>query len=423
MEQTPPFPILRTSVRGKRLVYLDNAATTQKPQEVLDALDLFYRTTNANIHRGIHHLAEKATMAYEHARDVVAQFIGAQTDEIIFTSGTTQGLNQLSRMLGSRLQPGDEIVLTIMEHHSNLLPWLELAREKKATVRYIPLTTEYELDLVTARTLITAKTKIVAFAHVSNTLGTIAPAKELIQLAHTQGAVTVIDAAQSVGHMPVNVNDLDCDFLVFSGHKTCGPTGIGVLYGKKRLLQKMEPSAYGGGMVEEIMIEESAFPKVIETTHEKRTEKRALAKTSWLPPPHRFEAGTPNIAGAIGLATALTFLNERGLKNIEEHGATLRSYALEQLHKNTGVRIVGPQKTAGAIISFTVEGIHPHDLAEILNGEGVAIRAGRHCTIPLLKRLNLTEGTARASFYLYNTTEDIDALVRGITKAQQVFHS
>ncbi|MBI4152649.1 SufS family cysteine desulfurase [Candidatus Woesearchaeota archaeon] len=396
-----PFPILNQKIFGKRLVYLDNAATTQKPQVVIDAIKQFYETSNANIHRGIHHLAEKSTMAYESSRETVARFIGAETDEIVFTSGTTHSLNMLVQMLGKNLHPGDEIVLTMMEHHSNLIPWQEMAREKELIVKFIPLTADYTLDLQKARELITAKTKVLAFTHVSNTLGTINPAAELIALAHAQGALAVVDVAQSVGHLPLNVRQLDCDFLAFSGHKMCGPLGIGVLYGKKDLLINLEPAFFGGGMVEDVSSE--------------------VGKALWLAPPQRFEAGTPPIAGAIGLARAVDFLEKQGLKQIEAHCTLLREYAIKELKKIPRLNIIGPEQGGIGIISFTLEVIHPHDVAEILNREGIAVRAGHHCTIPLMKELGLADGTTRASFYLYNTIEDVDALVAGIRKVQEVF--
>lgn len=420
--ETVAFPILNKKFFGKRLVYLDNSATAQKPQAVIDAIIKFYETSNANIHRGIYFLAEKATMAYEQAREKVAELIGAEAEEIIFTSGTTQSLNMLAQMLGRNLNLGDEIILTIMEHHSNLLPWQELAREKKLVLKFIhlaatPFAKSYQLDMEKARDLITSKTKILAFTHISNTLGTINPIKELVKLAHQAGALTVVDAAQSVGHIPVNVKNLDCDFLAFSGHKIGGPTGIGVLYGKKELLKQLEPVFYGGGMVEDVIVDKDVGKR---STLE---SKSFFGKSKWLPSPQRFEAGTPNIAGAVGLAAAITVLNEIGVDRIEQQGKMLREYALEKLSKIKGLQIIGPQEEqAGAIISFTLENIHPHDVAEILDKEGIAVRAGMHCTIPLLKELNLEKGTIRISFYFYNSKDDIDALVVGIQKVKQVFH-
>lgn len=399
---TSTFPILHKTVLGKRLVYLDNAATTQKPRIVIDAMKDFYELSNANIHRGIHTLAEKATLMYEDARETVAHFIGAEAEEIIFTSGTTQGLNMVAQMLGKKLKAGDEVVLTVMEHHSNLLPWQELARERNLIIKYIPLNEAYLLDLTKARELITSKTKVVAVTYVSNSLGTINPIVELINLAQANGALTVVDAAQAVGHLSVNVKSLDCDFLAFSGHKMCGPMGIGVLYGKKTILRDLEPVSYGGGMVEEVVLENGK-------------------KNRWLPSPQRFEAGTPHVAGAVGLAKAILFLEERGLKQIEAHCAMLVEYALAKLREIPRVKIIGPETGVIGIVSFVLGGIHPHDVAEILNREGIAVRAGRHCTAPLMKELSLENGTIRASFYIYNTKDDVDALVAGIRKVQGVF--
>ena len=307
----------------------------------------------------------------------------------------------LVQMLGKNLHAGDEIVLTLMEHHSNLIPWQEMAREKGLVVKFIPLTANYTLDFNKARELITAKTKVLAFTHVSNTLGTINPAAELIDLAHAQGALAVVDAAQSVGHLLVDVRQLDCDFLAFSGHKMCGPLGIGVLYGKKDLLMNLEPAFFGGGMVEDVSSEGG--------------------KALWLASPQRFEAGTPHVAGALGLARAVDFLEKQGLKQIEAHCALLVESAMMRLKKIPRLNIIGPDQGGMGIVSFTLEGIHPHDVAEILNREGIAVRAGRHCTNPLMKELGLADGTTRASFYLYNTEEDIDVLIAGIKKVQEVF--
>ncbi len=403
------FPIFQQKVLGKRLVYLDNAATTQKPHVVIDAMTHFYEHSNANIHRGIHTLSERATVAYENARETVARFIGAETEEIIFTSGTTQSLNMLSQMLGKNLHRGDEIVLTIMEHHSNLIPWQELAREKGIVLQFIPLTSDYVLDLKKARELITEKTKVVAVTHVSNALGTINPVAEIAAMAHRVGALVVVDAAQSVGHLPVDVRQLNCDFLAFSGHKMCGPTGIGVLYGKKELLDYLNPVIFGGGMVLEVDTE----------------------KATWTTTPQKFEAGTPNIVGAIGLAKAVEYLTEVGMERVEEQSMVIANYARQKLSEIHGLIIIGPQSQSksnggdsksknGSIISFTLDGVHPHDAAEILNKKGIAVRAGRHCTTPLMNELHLN-GTIRASFYFYNSTEDVDALVAGLKAVQEVF--
>ncbi len=421
------YPLLKTKIFGRRLVYLDNAATAQKPRSVIKAITCFYETTNANIHRGIHLLAEKATIAYESARETIAHFIGAEAEEIIFTSGTTQSLNMLAQMLEEKVNAGDEIVLTIMEHHSNLLPWQELARKKKAALKIIPLRynqdNQNRLDLNKAQEMITSKTKIVAFSHISNVLGTINPAARLTEMAHARGALAVLDAAQSVGHIPFDVRQLNCDFAAFSGHKMGGPTGIGVLYGKKELLENLNPVFFGGGMIE------GTKDEIAGETGEVRE------KTVWRNSPQRFEAGTPNIAGAIGLAEAVKFLEKQGLKEIEEQVMKLTEYALSQLKEISGVKIIGLEsaikdkirekkpeqnvKRAG-IISFTIERIHPHDAAEVLNKEGIAVRAGHHCAAPLLKALDLSQGTTRVSFYHYNTLEDVDALIAGIKTVKKV---
>ena len=389
------FPLLAQT----GTIYLDNAATTQKPQRVLDVINNFYNTQNANINRGIYNLSEKASIAYENARKTVARFINAAPEEIVFTSGTTQSINILAHMLAPTIQAGDEIVLTIMEHHSNLVPWQQLAKQKNATLKFIPLTDNYQLDMEKAKQLITEKTKIVAVTHMSNVLGTINPIKELTQLAHNVNATIVVDAAQSVPHMSVDVEQLNADFLVFSGHKMCGPTGIGVLYGTKERLQTLSPVQFGGGMIHEVTTEDS----------------------TWTTSPTKFEAGTPNIAGAIGLAAAIDFLQTIGMQELENHTKELTQYALQKLSENPSITIVGPTtENRGPVISFTIDGIHPHDVAEILNRSNIAVRAGHHCAMPLMKQLTLP-GTTRASFYLYNTKEEIDALCNTLKKVQVVF--
>jgi len=394
------FPILNQKVNGKRLVYLDNSATTQKPRAVIQAITGYYENDNANVHRGVHELSMRASIAYEKAHEVVADFIGAAPEEIIFTKGTTESLNLLASVLGRSLKANDEILISQMEHHSNLVPWQQIAKEKGAKLSVIPLTKDYRLDMNKAKQLINKNTKIVAVCHVSNVLGTINPIKELAALAHKVGARIVVDAAQSVPHMKVNVKDLDCDFLAFSAHKMLGPTGIGVLYGKRQLLEKMEPYQYGGGMIQEVSIE----------------------KTTWNELPWKFEAGTPNIAGAIGLAKAIEYLQSIGMEKVQKYTEVLTAYALAELKKIKGVKIIGPANTKdrGAVVSFTVEGIHPHDIGEILNQEGVAIRGGNHCAMPLMACLGIN-GTNRASFHIYNTKEDIDILIKAIKKAQRTF--
>jgi len=394
------FPILQEKVNGKRLIYLDNTATTQKPDVVIDAMNEYYKKGNANVHRGVHLLAQRATEAYERAHEIVALFINASFEEVIFTKGTTESINLLAYSLAHTLQKGDEIVLSEMEHHSNIVPWQQVAKWKGAKIKYIPLTTDFRLDMEKAKELITEKTRIVSVAHMSNVLGTINPVKELANFAHNVGALMIVDAAQSVPHLHVDVKDLDCDFLCFSGHKMLGPTGIGVLYGKKEHLETMEPFLFGGDMISEVTYEDA----------------------TWNDLPWKFEAGTPNIAEAVGLAKAIEYLQKIGMENIRAHDIYLTSYALEQLTKINRVTIIGPKDTEnrGAIISFTVENIHPHDLAEILNRHGIAVRGGHHCAMPLHQKLGLT-GTTRASFYVYNTKEDIDTMITAIQEAQEIF--
>jgi len=392
------FPILKNN-----LIYLDNSSTTQKPAKVIEAIKKYYQEENANVHRGIYKLAQKATVLYEKAHEVVAKFIGAEFEEIIFTKGTTEGLNLLAYSLGKNLKEGDEIVLSEMEHHSNLVPWQQIAKEKGAVLKFIPITKDYLLDMDKAKELISNKTKIVSIAHMSNVLGTINPVKEIAELAHKVGAVMVVDAAQSVPHMSVNVNELNCDFLVFSGHKMCAPTGIGVFYGRKELLETMSPFLYGGDMIREV----------------------SFTQASWNDLPWKFEAGTPNMAGAAGLLAAIEYLQEIGMENIAAHGQNLTRYALEKLSAIHGLTIVGSINTEnrGPVISFNIEGMHPHDLSEMLDKENIAVRGGFHCAMPLFSKLEL-DGSIRASFYIYNTKEDIDKLVEVVqsiteqTKAQ-----
>lgn len=393
------FPILDQKVNGKPLVYLDNAATSQKPLSVIEALDRYYREYNSNVHRGVHTLGTKATDAYEGAREKVRRFINAKsTQEIIFTRGTTTALNMVATSYGrANLQEGDEIVITYMEHHSNLIPWQQAAKRTGATLKYIPLQADGTIDMKDVEATVTENTKIVAVAHVSNVLGTINPIKEIARIAHQRGAVIVVDAAQSAPHMKIDVQDLDCDFLAFSGHKMCGPTGIGVLYGKRELLEKMEPVEFGGEMID--------FVELYEST--------------WKELPWKFEGGTPIIAGAIGLGAAIDFLEEIGLDNIAAHEQELAQYALERLSAIEGLTIYGPQHRGG-LVTFNIEGVHPHDVATVLDAEGIAVRAGHHCAQPLMKWLNVT-ATARASFYLYNTKEEIDQLADALQKTKEYF--
>lgn len=396
------FPILDQEVNGHPLVYLDSAATSQKPLRVIEAVNQYYREYNSNVHRGVHTLGTKATDHYEGAREKVRKFIGAEsTEEIIFTKGTTAGLNLVARSFGdAQVQEGDEIVITYMEHHSNLIPWQQLAKRKGAVLKYVPMQKNGTLRLEDVEKTVTERTKIVAAALVSNVLGTINPVKEMAKIAHSRGAYMVVDAAQGAPHMKVDVRDLDCDFLAFSGHKMCGPTGIGVLYGKKALLEEMEPLEYGGEMIDFV----------------------GLYDSTWKELPWKFEGGTPIIAGAIGLGEAIDFLEEIGLDEITAHEQDLSAYCLAQLSELEGITVYGPESAdeRAGLVTFNLENVHPHDAATILDAEGIAIRAGHHCAQPLMKWLDVT-ATARASFYLYNTKEDIDKLVAGIVKAKEYF--
>lgn len=396
------FPILDQIVNDEPLVYLDNAATTQKPEAVLQTLMDYYHHDNANVHRGVHTLAERATQAYEAAREKVRQFIHAkETAEILFTRGTTTSLNWVARSFGDAfVEEGDEIVISYMEHHANIIPWQQLAQAKKAKLIYIDVTPEGFLDMADARRKIGPKTKIVAIAHVSNVLGGINPIEELIALAHAHDAVMVVDGAQAVPHMPVDVQALDCDFYAFSGHKMCGPTGIGVLYGKRQWLEQMEPVEFGGEMIDFVNLYDS----------------------TWKELPWKFEAGTPNIAGAIALGCAIDYLNAIGMTAIHEYEQELVAYVLPKLQAIEGVTIYGPQDPAKhtGVMAFNLDGLHPHDVATALDMEGVAVRAGHHCAQPLLNYLQVP-ATARASFYFYNTKDDADRLVDAILATKEFF--
>ena len=395
------FPVLNQIVNDEPLIYLDNAATTQKPQAVLDVLNHYYLQDNANVHRGVHTLAERATAEFEAARKKVQQFIHANSNkEIIFTKGTTDSLNIIAQSYGEFIQAGDEIVISKMEHHANLIPWQQLAKRKQAVLRYIPLTADGHLDVQAAKTIINEKTAIVALAQVSNVLGTVNPVKEMAQLAHQHQAIMVIDGAQAVAHMPVDVQDLDCDFYCFSGHKMCGPTGIGVLYGKQALLEKMEPVAFGGEMIDFVDLYES----------------------TWTELPWKFEAGTPNIAGAIGLGAAIDYLEKIGMQTIHEYEQAIVAELLPKLQQIDGLTIYGPQNPAEhtAVIAFNLDHLHPHDVASALDMQGIAVRAGHHCAQPLIKELGCF-ATARASFYFYNTKEEADQLVAAILATKEFF--
>ncbi|WP_077615253.1 cysteine desulfurase [Caenibacillus caldisaponilyticus] len=393
------FPILDQKVNGHPLVYLDSAATSQKPDVVIEAMDSYYRKINANIHRGVHTLGSLATDAYEEAREKVRRFINAgSTEEVIFTRGTTTSLNTVAYSYARAfLKEGDEIVITPMEHHANLIPWQQAAKATGATLKYIPLQKDGTIDLEDVRKTVTERTKIVAMAHVSNVLGTINPVKEVAAIAHEKGAVMVVDGAQSAPHMKVDVRALDVDFYAFSSHKMIGPTGIGVLYGKKALLEKMEPFETGGEMIDVVDLYES----------------------TWKQLPWKFEAGTMPIAEAIGLAAAIDFLEQIGLEAIHDHEIRLANYALERLSAIDGLEIYGPRKRVG-LITFNLKGVHAHDVATALDNLGIAVRAGHHCAQPLMKWL-CVPATARASFYVYNTEEDVDRLYEGLLKTKEFF--
>lgn len=396
------FPILNQDVNGHRLVYLDSAATSQKPVQVIEAIKAYYEFDNSNVHRGVHTLGNRATDKYEGAREKVRKFINAQsTQEIIFTRGTTTSLNTVAASYGrANVAEGDEIVITQMEHHSNIIPWQQLAKEKKATLKYIELEADGTISLEKVCATITPQTKIVSVSMASNVLGTINPIKEIAQIAHANGAVMVVDGAQAAPHMKIDVQELDVDFLGFSGHKMCGPTGIGVLYGKKEHLEKMEPIEFGGEMIDFV----------------------GLYDSTWKELPWKFEGGTPIIAGAIGLGAAIDFLTEIGLDNIAEHEHKLVGYAMDQLETIDGLKIFGPRdpmKRCG-LVTFNLDDVHPHDVATVLDMNGIAVRAGHHCAQPLMKCLQQV-ATARASFYLYNTEEDIDRLVAGLRSAKEYF--
>ena len=394
------FPILGRQVRGRRLAYLDSAATAQKPLVVVDAVRDFYLTSNANIARSVHQLGEEATAAYERTREVVRRFINAgSADEIVFTAGTTASLNLVAQAWGAAtLQAGDEIVLTLMEHHSNIVPWQMVAHRAGAVLRVVPLAPDGSLDMDAYRGLLTSRTRIVALSHVSNVLGTVNPVAELTDLAHRAGAVVVVDGAQAVPHLPVDVRALDCDFYAFSGHKLYGPTGIGVLYGRKKLLDRMPPWQGGGGMIETVTFE----------------------ATTWAPPPTRYEAGTPPIAEAVGLMAAIGYLQQIGFDAIREHEEELLAYAAARLAEIPGLRLFGAAPGKIGVLSFVLGEIHPHDLGTILDANGVSVRAGHHCCQPLMKHLKLP-ATVRASLGVYNTREDVDQLVAGLEEARTRF--
>ncbi len=394
------FPVLHQMVNGHPLVYLDNGATSQKPRAVIDTVSHYYETYNANIHRGVHFLSENATREYEAARDTAQKFINAaDRREVIYVRGTTEGINLVAQAYGRpRLKAGDEIVISTMEHHSNIVPWQMLCQQTGAKLKVVPVTDEGEFEFEAYLKLLGPKTRIVATVHLSNSLGTINPVKKIVEAAKAQGAMTLLDGAQSVPHIPVDVQDIGCDFYAFSGHKVFGPTGIGVLYGRQELLDDMEPYQGGGDMIRTVSFEETTYNDL----------------------PHKFEAGTPNIVGAIGLAAALDYVSNLGIDAIAAHEDDVVAYATEKVADIPGIRIIGTAPEKSGIISFLMDGVHPHDIGTVLDSQGIAIRAGHHCTMPLMKRFGVA-ATSRASFALYNTKEEADALVAGILKVKEMF--
>ena len=394
------FPILKQMVHGKPLVYLDNAATSQKPQVVIDSLVHYYTTTNANVHRGVHTLSQQATEDYEGARAKVKQFIGAAKDhEIIFVRGTTEGINLVAKSYGRQnIGPGDEIIVSNMEHHSNIVPWQMLCEERGARLRVVPINDDGELLLDEYEKLLGPRTKLVSMVHQSNALGTINPVEQITAMAHSRGVPVLLDGAQSAPHLPIDVRKLDCDFFVFSGHKLYGPTGIGILYGKEELLEAMPPFQGGGEMIKSVTFEKTIYNDL----------------------PNKFEAGTPNIAGAIGLGTAVDYVTEIGIDRIHAYEDELLEYGTQCLSDIGGLRIIGTAAEKAGVLSFVMDRVHPHDIGTILDTEGIAIRTGHHCTQPLMERFQIP-ATARASLAFYNTREDIDALVKAIDRVIEVF--
>jgi cysteine desulfurase/selenocysteine lyase len=397
------FPVLsRETKPGVPLIYLDSAATSQKPRQVIEAMSAYYEHQNANIHRGIHRLAEEATESYESAREKVTKFIGARSPrQVIFTRNTTESINLVAYAWGrANLEKGDLIVLTEMEHHSNIVPWQILAKERGVRLAFVEVTEEGLLDLSSFHDLLEDKPRLVAFTHMSNMLGTINPVKEMTRLAHETGAVVLIDGAQSVPHLPVNVSDVDADFYAFSAHKMCGPTGIGVLYGREDLLEEMPPFLGGGDMIKRVWLETFTVNDL----------------------PHKFEAGTPPIAEAIGFGAAIDFLTDIGMQTVHRHEKLLIERALDRLEEVPGVRVYGPGvEHRGGVASFSIKGVHPHDVAQILDDRGIAVRAGHHCAMPIHEKFGLP-ATTRASFYLYNSVEEVDSLIEGLYQVKQIFH-
>jgi cysteine desulfurase/selenocysteine lyase len=394
------FPILAETVNGHPLIYLDSAATSQKPEEVIEALANYYRTANANVHRGVHMLGERATEVFEGARSAVAAFVGADPRGVVFVRNTTEGINLVAQAYARpRFGPGDRIVATEMEHHSNLVPWQQVRDQTGCQLEFIGVTGDGRLDPDSVARLLQRPTRLLALTHVSNVLGTLNPVRELVQMAHREGIVVCVDGAQAVPHMAVDLLDLDVDFYAFSGHKMCAPTGIGILYGRPELLEEMPPFLTGGSMISVVTLE----------------------RTTWDEIPHKFEAGTPDIAGAAGLTAATAYLKRVGMARIQRHEEELSDYATEALSEVPGLHQYGPPgRERMGILSFNLEGIHPHDVGTILDREGVAVRAGHHCCQPLMRRMGVA-ATTRASFYLYNTREEVDGLVRGLGEVNRIF--
>tara|TARA_B100000579_G_scaffold56058_1_gene39849 strand:+ start:3418 stop:4620 length:1203 start_codon:yes stop_codon:yes gene_type:complete len=394
------FPILSKNINDKPLIYLDNASTTQKPASVIDKIQNYYESTNSNIHRGVHHLSQKATDEYEDSRKKIQEFIGANSSkEIVFVRGATEAVNLVANSyVKPLLSEGDNIIISQMEHHANIVPWQIIAKQKKTEIKVIPINEKGELIISELDNLIDKQTKFISLNHVSNSLGTVNPIEQLIQKAHNNNIRIMIDGAQAVQHMKVNVSDLDVDFYCFSGHKMYGPTGIGVLYGKKEILDEMEPYQGGGDMIKSVTFEKTIYNDV----------------------PHIFEAGTPNIVGAIGLGKAIDFIEKTTLEKIEEHEMNLLNYATKKIGEIEGVKIIGTSNQKASVISFVIEGIHPHDIGTIMDNLGIAIRAGHHCTQPVMDFYDIP-ATARASFAIYNTEEDVDKLIEGIQKTKEVF--
>jgi cysteine desulfurase/selenocysteine lyase len=395
------FPLLQQTTRGKPLIYLDNSATSQKPQSVIDALNRYYSHDNANIHRGVYELSERATREYEQVRATIKSFINAAHEhEVIFVPGATAAINLVAQSFGrSQFKVLDEIIISTMEHHSNIVPWQLLAEQVGANLRVIPITDSGEIDLEAYEKLFTARTKIVAIAHASNALGTINPIKKMVQIAHAHQVPVLVDGAQAFPHMPVDVQDLDCDFYAFSSHKAYGPTGLGVLYGKEKFLEKMPPYQGGGDMIESV----------------------SFAKTTYNKLPFKFEAGTPHIAGVIGFGAAIAYMQKVGMENIALHEQALLAYATPKLLAIPGLKIIGTAEHKVGVISFVLDGVHPHDIGTILDDQGVAIRAGHHCAMPVMERFKIP-ATVRASFGVYNTEADIDALIVGLDEVQRLFN-